>query len=149
MKKTVFGILFFLISCLLFAQTDMGRYREIQIDSNFRIYILKSQRCADIDSAWDFWSNNVFLWGSRWIINNQQDSKDYPDAMWKQASDNMFQQAWDVYHNYFDDGVAYVVRTVNNINNEYRIIDQRIIYYSPDGKTVWYYYSLSSLYEYY
>jgi hypothetical protein len=145
-KKLFFGALFFLFTCSLFAQSDMGRYREIQINKDFRIYIIKSQHCADIDSAWDFWSNNAFLWGSKWLINNQQDSKDYPDAHWKQADDTMFQWAWDN-HQHFNAGVAYIFRTVQNIDNEFRIIGQRLIYFSPDEKTVWYYYTLDSLWE--
>jgi hypothetical protein len=148
MKKLFFGAVFFLFTCSLFAQTDMGRYREIQMSDDLRIYIIKSQRCADIDSAWDFWSNNAFLWNSKWIINNQQDSKDYPDAYWKQADDNMFKHIWSN-HQHFDDGVAYVFRTVMNVDNEFRLIGQRLIYFSPDGNTVWYYYSLDSLWEHY
>jgi hypothetical protein len=147
MKRNLFfGALFFLITCSLFAQTDMGRYREIKINNDFRIYIIKSQHCADFDSAWDFWSNSAFLWDSKWIINNQQDSKDYPDAHWKQASDDMFQWAWNN-HQYFDNGVAYVFRSVMNIDNEFRVIGQRLIYFTPNGETVYYFYALDSLWE--
>ena len=146
MKKYFFGILIFFITYSLFAQTDMGRYREIQINNDFRIYILKSQRCVNIDAAWEFWSNNAFLWDSKFIINNQQDSKDYPDAYWKQANDDLI--GWSSnYRNHLDDGVAYIFRTVQNINNEYRLIGQRLIYFSPDGRTIWYYYSLESVWE--
>jgi hypothetical protein len=147
MKKMFFSVLVFLFTCPLFAQTDMGRYREIQLNNDFRIYILKSQRCANIDSAWDFWSNYAFYWNVQGaIINSQQDAKDYPNAYWKQADDSMFQWAWNN-EQHFDNGVAYIFRTVQNINNQYRIIGQRLIYFSIDGKTVWYYYSLDSLWE--
>jgi len=146
MKKGLFLILGFLLGCSLFAQTDMGRYREIQVNNDFRIYILKSQHCEDFSAAYDFWLDNVFLWGPRFIINNQQDTKDYPDAAWKQASEGMFEWAWLNQH-HFDNGVAYLFRTVNNFDNEWRLISQRVIYYSPDGDTVWYYYSIASLWE--
>jgi len=147
-KKMVFGITFFLLINNLFAQTDLGRYREVQINDTFRIFILKSQRCADIDAAWSFWSNNAFLWDSKWIINNRQDSKDYPDAYWKQADDNLFQWAWNN-KQHFDNGVAYIFRTVMNVDNKWRVIGQRVIYFSTDGKTVWYYYTLDSVWESY
>jgi hypothetical protein len=144
-KISFFGTLF-LFACSLFAQTDMGRYREIQINDDFRIYIIKSQRCADIDAAGDFWSDNAFLWGSKWIITNKQDDKDYPDACWQQADDAMFKWVWNN-SQHFDAGVAYIFRTVMNIQDKYRLISQRLIYFSPDGETVWYYYNLDSLWE--
>ena len=145
MNKMFFGLLMFLFSYSLFAQTDMGRYREIEISDYYRIYILKSQRCADIDAAWDFWSANAFLWGSNWIINNQQDPKDYPNAMWEQADGSMLTSLLDD-QRHFDNGVAYIVRTVMNLMG-WRLINQRLIYFSRDGKSVWYYYSIASLWE--
>jgi hypothetical protein len=120
MKKLFFGALLFLLTCSLFAQTDMGQYREIQINNDLRIYIIKSQRCADFDSVWDFWSNNAFLWAPKWIINNQQ---------------------------HFDTGVAYIFRTVTNIDNQFRLISQRLIYFTSDKKTVYYFYCLDSIFE--
>ena len=146
MKRIILGVIAFFIASSIFAQADLGRYREILINNDFRIYILRSQRCANIDDAWDFWYDNAFLWNTRWIINNQQERSDFPDAEWKQASDSMFQWAWSNQH-HFENGMAYIFRTVNIVDNSWRIISQRVIYFAPDGNTVWYYYNLNSVFE--